>query len=72
MFQFYNRKITNKKESFLNDCALLLNYIFAFVFETVKIKQKSKSQALFFVHEKPKLDIKVKIVVLAEVSIVNI
>ena len=52
----------------MNDFALSLNHIFTFVFENVKIKEKSKSQALFFVHEKLKLDITVKIVVLADVS----
>ena len=44
----------------MNDFALSLNDIFTFVFETVKIKEKSKSQALFFIHEKLKLDIRVK------------
>ena len=56
----------------MNDFALSLHHIFTFVFETVKIEEKSKSQASFFVHEKLKLDIKVKIVVLADVSTVNI
>ena len=32
----------------MNDFALSLNHIFTFVFENVKIKEKSKSQALFF------------------------
>ena len=56
----------------MNVFALSLNQIFAFVFETVKIRKKSKSKLLFFVHEKLKFDIRVNIVVLADVSTMNI
>ena len=55
----------------MNNFALSLNHILILVFEMLKIRRKSKSRALFFVHEKLKLEIEVKIVVFADIFTAN-